>query len=1040
VRRIADIIIWLFPALAVLVAWQLMDSARVRVAALEGADRLDGFYPTERGDLGDFRWAGAEARLSLPAGGLPGVIALRGATAPGAVVTLAAGGTPPVALPAADTPQIRRFRLLVPARPDPLGRLELRVAAGPAAVVDGRPLSLALAEARIDPVHRGPRLPPPGAWLALTALPLLLGAGLWLGGAPPRFSGATGAAAGLTLATLWLARPAWLDGPLLDLAAFFGTRELWAWWLLAHAAALAAWPATAWLLRGLPLRGYPLAIALGLLLTTWPAWALAVAGLAPFGPASLLASWALVAAVAWGLRWWRGGGAGGGRALPSWRGALVWELVLLAGLFAGCALRWHGAVGPALTGTEKPMEIAMLGAVMRAERFPPVDPWLASYGLNYYYLGYVVVASLAELSGTPPAVAFNLGFALVVALTTTGVAYAGYALAALAPSAARRAPLAGALAVLLALVAGSQASALQLAVGSPLWRALDAGQLAEAVGQRLVGAETIRLSRPTPPSWDGPPFDTLAPAPRSFDWFAPSRSLYDDVALPDGGVERRYAITEFPAFSLFLGDLHPHVLAMPFNLLALVLALELATGDGLRGTAAERGPSGAAAPAARSQRLKKGLLGGDSAWRAGAAGALVGCLYCLNAWDAPTYGLLLVGALALGRRGRRGVSWGPAWLTGVALMALGALAAALPFLLTFTPPAGPGGGGELAGVPLLGRLAGIFGLAANRTQLHAFLILFGLFLAPIVALALSRPAPRVAERGARGLLVPGLLVGALVLGPPAGFPLLFLLPLAVMLAAGAWRDERPGRAIVSWAAAVGALALLVPEAVYIRDHLEGEMSRMITIFKFVFQAWLLWAVAASAAAVTLFRPRAAPLATAAWASPAALLLVGALVYPAGLLAWAEPWRPGERTVDGLAFLARESPDELAAARWLVARVGDDDVVLTGFCNCDYEAVSRLGAISAAPTLLGWMDGHERVWRSGAPGQLAEIARREADVPVMYAGGPEALALLRRYGVHYVYIGPVERRLYPPAGLAALAAQLEPAFAQGSAAIYRVPTE
>jgi YYY domain-containing protein len=1007
VRRYVDITVWLIPALAALLAWQLMGGAALRVAGLEGDDALAGFYPPEQGDLGAFRWAGGAARVTLPGGGLPGVIELRGALAPAARATVELGGGPPVALTPGETAQIRRFRLLTPAVADQLGRVELRLRAERPALADGRELSVALAELRVMPVRGGLRPPPPGAWLALAGLPMLLGAWLWLGGAPVRVAGLVSAGLGLLLAAGWRARPAALDGPLLDLAAFVSARPLWLWWLLAHLAGFALWPATATLLRGLPLRGYPLAIPAGLLAVAWPAWALAVAGLAPFGAATLAGSWLALGLACWGL-WWRRRRAGSAAPLmPPWRAALAWELLLLAGLLAGCWLRWHGAVGPALTGTEKPMEIAMLGAVMRSERFPPADPWLAGYGLNYYYLGYVIVGALAELGGTPPAVAFNLGFALVVALSVVGAAYAGYSLIALTPGLARRAPLAAALAVLLALVVGSQASALQLIVGSPLWRALDGGQLIEALGQRLAGAEPIRLSRPTPPSWDGPPFDTIDPAPRSFDWFAPSRAIYDDVILAGGGVERRYAITEFPAFSLYLGDLHPHILAVPFNLLALALAAQLASGGG------------------------RAIL-----WPA-TAGFLVGCLYCLNAWDAPTYGLLLAGALALGRRGEGGSLDLRAWLLDMAVLAAAALLAALPFLLTFTPPAGPAREGALDGLPLLGRLAATFGLAASRTQLHSFLALFGLFLLPLLALALARGSQQSPLRRAAWLW-PALLVGALIVGPLAGFPLLFLLPLALLLASGAWRSVQPGPALLRWAAALGALALLAPELVYIRDQLEGEMSRMITIFKFVFQAWLLWAVAASAAAAALFRPRAAPLATAAWAAPAALLLAGALVYPAGLLAWAEPWRPGERGLDGLAFMAREAPDELAAAEWLAARVSDDSVVLAGFCNCDYERVSRLGAVSAAPTLLGWMDGHERVWRSGAAGQLAEIARREADIPRMFGGGPQGLALLRRYGVDYVYIGPVERRLYPSDGLAALAGELEPVFAQGAATIYRVP--
>jgi uncharacterized membrane protein len=55
-----------------------------------------------------------------------------------------------------------------------------------------------------------------------------------------------------------------------------------------------------------------------------------------------------------------------------------------------------------------------------------------------------------------------------------------------------------------------------------------------------------------------------APAWGGIWWWRASRVL-QDYAL-DGGP--REIIDEFPMFSYLLGDLHPHVLAMPFALLA----------------------------------------------------------------------------------------------------------------------------------------------------------------------------------------------------------------------------------------------------------------------------------------------------------------------------------------------------------------------------------------------------------------------------------------------------------------------------------------
>jgi len=1001
-RRWAYLWLLLLPALVVPILWQAAGGVTVQPATWPDQSGFTGFAPPEAGPSGPWRWSIApEAGLLLPAGGLPGILTLRGVAAPGAALEIEAGATRVALPPGTAPPQLRRYALLV-ASPDPSGWLALRIRAAPLATIEGRRLGLGLAGVSIAPVTRPFRLPPVFAWLALGGAPLLIAAALNLAGWSPRVAVFGGAAAGLALTSVWAARPEAVEPLLRDARAFLDPLVL-RWWLAAQAAGMAGLPFAWLLLRRLPLGGYPLAKIIGLFLITLGSWAIAVAGVAPFGLPLVATLWLGLLLGGWGGWAWASRAGHPPPPRLAWRALAGWELLFAAGLFAGALLRWHGAVGPALTGTEKPMEMAILNAVLRYDHFPPLDPWFAGFGINYYYFGYVSVAALALATATEAAFAFNLGFALIVALTLTGVAYLAVALAALTPAARGRGAVGLALlAVMLTLVAGNQAAALHLLTGSHLARALDAGQLAEALVQRLGGAETLRLSRPVPPGWDGPGFDAIQPsAPAAFDWFRPSRAVYDDVRLPDGSVERRYAITEFPAFSLYLGDLHPHVLAMPVNLLALTLALALATGG---------------APIAL----------------AACAGVVVGALYSLNAWDAPAYGAICAGALLLGWRGAGGLAWRRA-LPGLAALATGAVLAALPFALTFTPPAGAATGAPVAGIPLIGRFAGAFGLAQNRTPLHSFLGMFGLFLLPILGLAL-----RQSITGPWGRTLLALLPLSLVAGMLAGFPLLFLLPLAILLARGAWQARYPAAALAGWAGAVGALALLTPELVFIRDHLEGEMSRMITIFKFFYQGWLIWSIVAAYAVWRILRVGPRRRRDLLWSLPAAALLAGALVYPIGLRR-AEPWRPGERTFDGLAFLAREAPDDLAAIRWLAANVAPEERVLTGFCNCDYERVSRVGALSGAQTLLGWLDGHERVWRSGRPDQMAEMARRERDIPAIYGAGDfaTALALLRQHQITYVYFGPIERGLYGAASEQLFAANLPVAFRTAGVRIYRV---
>ena len=90
------------------------------------------------------------------------------------------------------------------------------------------------------------------------------------------------------------------------------------------------------------------------------------------------------------------------------------EIVFLI-LFAAWSL--VRAANPAIAGTEKPMELAFINAILRSPSFPPHDPWLSGYAISYYYFGYVIIAMLARITGTASSVAFNLTASSWFALT-----------------------------------------------------------------------------------------------------------------------------------------------------------------------------------------------------------------------------------------------------------------------------------------------------------------------------------------------------------------------------------------------------------------------------------------------------------------------------------------------------------------------------------------------------------------------------------------------------------------------------------------------
>jgi YYY domain-containing protein len=168
-------------------------------------------------------------------------------------------------------------------------------------------------------------------------------------------------------------------------------------------------------------------------------------------------------------------------------------------------------------GGEKPMELAYLTAVTGSTSLPPFDPWLAGGTLNYYYMGWFVLAVPIRLIGLGPDVGFNLGVATYAALTAVTVFSTAAMLSELARRRSERpaSPAAtGVFAVVIFLVIGNLDGFRQL---------------------------VMRLRNNLPLS--------------EFDWWDPSR-----VNKNSAGFE----VTEFPSFTVLFADLHPHFMAMPF--------------------------------------------------------------------------------------------------------------------------------------------------------------------------------------------------------------------------------------------------------------------------------------------------------------------------------------------------------------------------------------------------------------------------------------------------------------------------------------------
>ena len=142
------------------------------------------------------------------------------------------------------------------------------------------------------------------------------------------------------------------------------------------------------------------------------------------------------------------------------------------------------------------------------------------------------------------------------------------------------------------------------------------------------------------------------------------------------------------------------------------------------------------------------------------------------------------------------------------------------------------------------------------------------------------------------------------------------------------------------------------------------------------------------------------------------------------------------TLDGTAYLATLEPDDYAAIAWLNENVTGAPVILEkpGAGGTSYAYEGRVSALTGLPTLLGWA-GHEGQWRGNYDVQGA----REPDIATIYntLDTEQALTLLDKYGITYVYVGLLERSEYDPRGLEKFGRLAETVYQNDSVVIYRI---
>jgi YYY domain-containing protein len=830
------------------------------------------------------------------------------------------------------------------------------------------------------------------------------------------------------------------------------------WYLTVSLVGLLSFPLAFRLLPALPDRGYVLNRTLGILIWGYSFWLLASLGIIRNNLGGLVLTLGVLLAISlWAvrgihredfLRWWHN------------RRRLVFSVEIL---FFVCFAAWAivRAANPDIYGTEKPMELAFINAILRSPTFPPHDPWLSGYAISYYYFGYVLVAMLAKFTATPGGVAFNLGVSLVFSLSAIGAYGLVYDLLIRRFS---------------SKTSTSSSEHLKGSMeGENLFSAL-LGPFFILIVSNLEGflevlhARGIFSSTSTSGFWrwldipninqtPTPPFSWL---PRLFGtgswwWWQASRVVQDyDLR----GVSKGDVIDEFPFFSYLLADLHPHVLAMPFAFLAIALALNVVLGGGSGGFDWFR----------MHFRINPQTFG--------LAALALGGMAFLNTWDFPIYVALFCGAYVIWESQISGWSQGRLWdflKLGFAL-GLSGVILYFPFYIGFSSQAGgvlpnliyPTRGAQMWVMfsPLLVPIClflyfkwkhkgdwiqlrkGLFislGLALVLFVL-CLLLGWGIINLPVVG---DIYLGSLGAQGNVGLLFKETLLRR-VISPGGWITTIILLGASIGLL---WprksmekndamqfeeidlstgeKSERVNPSILFGLLLIllGTLLVFGPEFFYLRDQFGYRIN---TIFKFYFQAWLLWGIAGAFVTLVLLRELKGVWGVFYRLSILVVLLMS-LTYPV-LSLWDKTHGfdpPQGWTLDGSAFMSSQSPDDMAAIQWL--QTASQGVVVEAVGE-SYSEYARVSTFSGQPTVLGW-PGHESQWRGGAEA----MGTRRADIEEIYRSNDinRVQELLRRYNVRYVFFGSLERSRYGNED-DKFNRFLTPVFQTGQTTIYEVP--
>jgi len=203
------------------------------------------------------------------------------------------------------------------------------------------------------------------------------------------------------------------------------------------------------------------------------------------------------------------------------------------------------------------------------------------------------------------------------------------------------------------------------------------------------------------------------------------------------------------------------------------------------------------------------------------------------------------------------------------------------------------------------------------------------------------------------------------------------------------------------------LLIAIPEIIYIKDIYIYEHRRANTMFKLVYQAFMMYSLVSGYVLIRLMDLLKKTKLFLIYKVIFLGVFVSHLIFPYFAIKSYYGFEKYKGLSGGLDYLEVSYPDNYKAIQWINQNIVGQPIMLEAVGD-SYTTYNHVSISTGLPTVEGWLV-HEWLWRGGYDGP----GKRSTDVEKIYTSqsADEVRNLIQKYNIDYIFVGSKEIEKY-----------------------------